>query len=274
MKKTITAFSIFALALVAFPAEAIAPDFAIGTLPNGYTLDLPGATGNSQVISLGEAIDPESGKLVEGFAILHPKNNEAGKSNNVRGGKPGSTTNSCYAFLTSGVKWKSAEDYMVDPTNNANLDTSTLGDLLDLAVNTWDTQVTTEIFGSQTNEIVDGVDKVSPDGKNEVLFGPISSPGAIAVTTVWGVFSGNPSWRELVEWDMQFDDADFSWNTNGNSDDMDFLNIAVHEVGHAAGMGHPDITCALETMHRYATKGEIIKRDLHDGDIAGIKALY
>ena len=55
---------------------------------------------------------------------------------------------------------------------------------------------------------------------------------------------------------------------------MDVLNIAVHEVGHAGGMGHPDGTCVDETMYAYASNGETRKRTLNAGDIAGIKALY
>ena len=55
---------------------------------------------------------------------------------------------------------------------------------------------------------------------------------------------------------------------------MDLLNIAVHEVGHGAGLTHPDQTCVDETMYAYAAEGETKKRTLNDGDIAGIKALY
>ena len=55
---------------------------------------------------------------------------------------------------------------------------------------------------------------------------------------------------------------------------MDFLNIATHEAGHAAGLGHAPDTCLDETMYRFASEGEINKRDLNPGDIAGIVALY
>ena len=55
---------------------------------------------------------------------------------------------------------------------------------------------------------------------------------------------------------------------------MDFENIAQHELGHAFGLGHPSDTCTEETMYRFASNGETKKRDLYDGDIAGIKALY
>ena len=46
-----------------------------------------------------------------------------------------------------------------------------------------------------------------------------------------------------------------------------------HELGH--GIGLADIyDCELETMYGYSTEGDIIKRDLYDGDIAGLQKLY
>ena len=103
------------------------------------------------------------------------------------------------------------------------------------------------------------------------------------MTITWGIFSGSPRNRELVEWDMVFDnDGDWTWgdaestdeNNLGNTGVMDLLNIAVHEVGHAAGMGHSPDTCVDETMYAFATEGETKKRTLNGGDIAGIQELY
>ena len=113
------------------------------------------------------------------------------------------------------------------------------------------------------------------DGKNEVYFGSISEPGAIAITIVWGYFRGPPGARELVEWDMVFDQQDFSWSSNGDANRMDFENIATHELGHAAGLD--DLytgECAEQTMYGYAAEGETKKRTLEAGDIAGISELY
>ena len=115
---------------------------------------------------------------------------------------------------------------------------------------------------------------VSPDSNNEVFFADVDGAGAIAVTIVWGIFSGPISNRKLVEWDQIYDDVDFDWSSSGEAGKMDFGNIATHEVGHAAGMGHPGDSCTEETMYRFASNGETKKRDLNSGDIAGIKALY
>lgn len=147
------------------------------------------------------------------------------------------------------------------------------------SVDAWDSEVGFDVFGTEVAGVVDGADTISPDGKNEVMFADIDSPGAVAVTIVWGIFGGRPSNRRLVEWDQVYDDVDYDF---GNAEDkdfdpsntMDFLNVAVHEVGHAAGMGHPSDGCTEETMYRYVSYGETLKRDLNTGDIAGIKALY
>ena len=72
-----------------------------------------------------------------------------------------------------------------------------------------------------------------------------------------------------------FDNVDFNWgDATVDPSVMDYRNIATHEFGHAAGMGHPANTCTEETMYAFASQGEIKKRDLNSGDIAGIKKLY
>lgn len=91
---------------------------------------------------------------------------------------------------------------------------------------------------------------------------------------MWGIFSGPPFARELVEWDQVYDDVDFAWSSTGASGAMDFENIATHEFGHALGLGHPDNACTEETMYAYADYGETKKRDLNAGDIAGVAKLY
>jgi hypothetical protein len=55
---------------------------------------------------------------------------------------------------------------------------------------------------------------------------------------------------------------------------MDYQNIATHEFGHAAGMGHPAGSCTEETMYGFAQSGETKKRTLAAGDIAGIQKQY
>ena len=60
----------------------------------------------------------------------------------------------------------------------------------------------------------------------------------------------------------------------GNTSIMDYLNIGVHEFGHAAGLAHPDSSCTEESMYAFATKGETRKRTLNTGDNTGIQKAY
>lgn len=246
---------------------------------------LPSPADNSRVISLGTAIDPQSGQMVEGYAILHPKE-AAGKPDHAvkpdKKPKPDAVS-TCYAFLAKGAKWKTVEPWVVNPANLHGLSGDYVFGNLDMDVAKWEDAADGSADGAMGADILGGgfmtelaleADSVSPDGVNEVYFGDIDSPGTIAVTIVWGVFGGPPQNRQLVEWDMVFDEADYAWSSAGEAGKMDFENIATHELGHSAGLGHPEDTCVEETMYRFADFGETYKRDLHAGDIAGIDKLY
>ena len=138
----------------------------------------------------------------------------------------------------------------------------------------WDTEVTPSIFGAgaqTTNRL--SADTGAPDGANETYFARIVGRGAggtIAFTILWREVGG-----PIIEWDMVFNTR-FDWSLTGEAYKMDFWNIAAHETGHAAGMGHTEKTtlCSEQTMFPTVSKGETIKRDLDVGDVAGIAALY
>jgi len=110
---------------------------------------------------------------------------------------------------------------------------------------------------------------------SEIVEGPYSDPGVIAVTNVWGYFGGPINTREIVDFDILFN-SDFSWGDGGlNSSKMDLANIVTHELGHGWGLG--DIyqnNCSKVTMYGYSQEGETIKRTLEPDDIVGIKKLY
>ncbi|MCZ6761058.1 MAG: matrixin family metalloprotease [Gemmatimonadetes bacterium] len=176
-------------------------------------------------------------------------------------GKPGGGNggSSCFSLLANGAKWKTIEPYRTS--------------FASLPVATW--EFNNEIFGPSESGPIPGIEKFGElDSLNTAQFGPYPEPNVIAVTVVWGVFRGPPRQRKLVEWDMLMN-SDFSW---GDADldpaVMDTLNIAAHELGHAAGLGHPPDECTDETMYAFAEFGETKKRDLAPGDIAGILELY
>jgi hypothetical protein len=252
---------IFALAVAAALSVAVAAAAAPGS--RGRPAVPAGAVEVAQdVFYLGKRSD--HGRTVEGYAFVH-----RARSGEAARGKP---TDSCYTYLARGAKWQSVEPWLVDASG-----APISGMLSEMAtdVGTWETAAgTTSIFGSGSLDSGYDADTSDVDGQNGAEFAPISNPGVIAVTYVWGIFGGPPDGRELVEWDMIFDSDDFSWSTNGAPGTMDFRNIDTHELGHAMGLGHPSNSCTEETMYAYASLGETKKRDLNTGDIAGINGLY
>lgn len=266
MKKTNVLFITFLL------VASLTMSVFVLAKPNMQTVPIPShaVEVSKGVFSLGHAVDMD-GKIVEGFLFLHDKKENAKPEGVGKPKKPSSSN--CYAFMAKGAKWKTVENYLVDPSNNVGLDELFVEENMALNLEKWETASETNIFGSEVAGIVDGDDSVSPDNKNEVLFKNLGPTNTIAYTIVWGRFSGPPKTRELVEWDMVFNE-DFPWSSEGESGKMDFENIATHEIGHALGLGHPEDTCLEETMYAYAGYGETKKRDLHAGDITGVNELY
>lgn len=260
-------------------------DMTLSTPGTEKVLNLPEAAAHSRVISLGTAIDPQTGEAVEGYAIIHHRDDAAKPDHAVKPPKPtkpdeGST---CYSLMATGAKWKTVEPWYVNPTNSHGLTPEYVLDNLSLDVGKWEDAADgamenglgEDILGDGASTIVTlEADMDAPDGLNEVYFGEIDEPGVIAVTVVWGVFGGPPKWRSLSEWDMVFEQVDYAWSDSGAEGMMDFENIATHELGHSVGLGHPDSTCTEETMYAYADFGETKKRDLNLGDIAGTDSLY
>lgn len=281
-KKIFVNLAAFFGVLLILPTFAFAVQLQTATLTTPgttKTLTLPPAADNSNVISLGSAVDPGTGKIVEGFAIIHRKDSSAKPSG------AGSKTTTCYTYLAKGAKWKMVEPWLINPTNTRNLDPVTVSNLVSSGISKWE-DGSDGIVGNSSGADVLGAglttdlplvaDTSSPDNQNEVYFADVSDPQTIAVTIVWGIFSGPLGGRQLVEWDQIYDDVTFDWSADavGVAGKMDFDNIATHELGHSVGMGDLYNTCSDETMYGYSTNSETKKRDLNSGDVTGINGLY
>ena len=221
------------------------------------------------VYYLGKASD--EGRLVEGYAFVHYR------PGYVKPPSPGKSSedSTFYRYLAKGAKWKTTEPYIVDPTNTEGLSKTFVRRNIATDIGKWERAAGKDILGDQTSGYVDGVDEISPDNKNEVMFGSIDEENVIAVTIVWGYFSAPVPFRELIEWDQVYDQVDYDWSSSGEAGKMDFENIATHELGHSFGMGDLyNPPSSEQTMYGYAGFGETIKRDLASGDILGISSLY
>ncbi len=176
----------------------------------------------------------------------------------------------CYDFLGKGLKWDEA-DLPINYIISSALDS----DPIRPAVEEWDYWTGSEVFGSYDYDDYASWDADAPDGRNELVFGNYPEHGVIAVTVIWGYFSGPPSGRKIVEFDILFD-TDYVWgDVDLDSSVMDIQNIATHEIGHGLGLADLyETACSTETMYGYSQEGEIKKRDLNDGDKTGIQELY
>jgi hypothetical protein len=286
MRKIFWTTILVATLVMAYAAGGVAakPSKATFSLPEQAKKVAPA------VYYLGKTL--HKGRVAEGYAFVDYKKahgkptgcNNDGKcqgwedascSDCTGGGNgedPGAT---CYGFLAKGAKWKSVEPYIVNP-DTPGLSSGFVINNLASDIQKWEDAVGVDILGagSSTNDIL-VADTESMDDRNEVYFADIAEDRAIGVTIVWGYFSGRPSWRELLEWDQVYDDADYDWSNSGEAGKMDFESIATHELGHSVGMDDLYTNeCSEQTMYGYADNGETNKRTLEAGDITGITELY
>ncbi len=91
--------------------------------------------------------------------------------------------------------------------------------------------------------------------------------GVLAVTWSGQLYSGRSrkgTWHSEI-----FFNEEFSWSTDPLAGGFDIETVALHEIGHAVGLGHEDGTPSV-----MATYYNGVQRDLFADDIAGIQAIY
>ena len=103
------------------------------------------------------------------------------------------------------------------------------------------------------------------DGQNTV--GWANQAGSVlAVTCTWYSSSGNP--HPATEFDMQID-PEWPWTTGAPQ--VDLQSVALHEFGHALGLGHSADGSAV--MYPSYTSGTL-KQALTADDLSGAQQLY
>lgn len=174
------------------------------------------------------------------------------------------TESSDFQLTQGGTRWFSGGAVKYQITGSAPSGGNTA---VENALATWDSFVTTRTFSRD-----DASPSTNPcGGVNTVQWAAIDGSGGILATA--SVCRNVPT-KEIVGFVVTMDSAE-PWATDGSSDKFDVQNVASHEFGHAAGLGHdnpPRSGCL--TMYTFSGVGEIQKRTLGLGDKLGMDVLY
>lgn len=179
---------------------------------------------------------------------------------------PHPTTESTdFQLVQGGIRWFSGSEVKYQITGNEPLSGANLA--LENAVQTWDDFIIPRSFTRDDNN-------PTPNpcgGNNKIQWAMIDGPNnVLAMTNV----CRNVATKEIVGFVVTMDSSE-SWATDGSSTSFDVENIASHEFGHVAGLGHdnpPRSGCL--TMYKFAGLGETQKRTLGWGDKLGMNILY
>ncbi|WP_158301463.1 matrixin family metalloprotease [Methanocella paludicola] len=188
------------------------------------------------------------------------------------------------AYEWDGLKWYSYPvQYTINPATPVKKYALTQTAVVQAVKNSfeaWDGNIGNILFSdSPTVNSKARASMGRPDYKNVVTWGAISDNNVIAMTTIW-YYTSN---KQIVDTDMVFNTY-YKWGIDKDGEDrkyslpgatFDIQNIGTHEAGHAYGLSDIyDSKYSAMTMYGYASHGEVYKRSLEAGDIAGVRTIY
>lgn len=165
-------------------------------------------------------------------------------------------------------------DMAVYTDNQEGMTSGFVMSTIESATEEWNSHTSTDIIGT----IYDGMTGdirhpyTTGNGENAISFEELYGSSTIAMATVWY----NRRTRQMVECDILFNTY-YEWGDSDIEETpvMDLLNIATHELGHCFNLADIyDTDQNHLTMYGYSGEDDIQKRDLADGDIAGIQAVF
>lgn len=132
----------------------------------------------------------------------------------------------------------------------------------------WDFWTSAGLIG-EISEVSSGSALVTYNGVNAVFFADLDT-NVIAMASFWY----SRATREILECDIRFN-IDFAWGTDGAETDMDVQNIATHELGHFFNLADIYDESKIDlTMYGFSWEGDVGKRSLATGDVAGIQKVF
>jgi len=135
------------------------------------------------------------------------------------------------------------------------------------ALNVWASVVDITFTETLTPGLNDSIDFLFATGAHGDG-NPFDGPGGVVAHSFFSS-SSNP---EPIAGDVHFDDAELWEVGNGlGASAFDLMWVAVHEIGHALGLGHSAVSSAVMFP---SLSGNTVFNQLTPDDIAGIQSIY
>lgn len=171
-----------------------------------------------------------------------------------------------YGFVPFGIGWKDGvATYWVNPDNDSGVSEDAVIESIMGGADAWaglDAQFNFCFQDTTTRRTI------SRNGFNDIFFRNRDAGGAIAATRIWNFGS------QFVEFDIEFFEARFQFfgiNDSCSGNGFYIWYIAMHELGHGLGLGHPSDPTAI--MFARARRCDP-RTELEQDDIDGVQYIY